>query len=95
MDVMAEGFSVTMDATSDTQEICTKLKNDVERRTVKTYASFKALKYRQNGTIFLIKVHVGGQDHLHLKVFQTADKQTTNLFNLQEGHGKDDPIIPF
>ncbi|XP_049421854.1 cystatin-B-like isoform X1 [Epinephelus fuscoguttatus] len=67
-------WSETKDATEETQKICDQVKDQMEKKTGKNYGVYTAIKYRDlhliGGTHYLIKVHVGGEDYIHLSVFQ-------------------------
>uniref|UniRef100_A0A8C9X845 Cystatin-B n=1 Tax=Sander lucioperca TaxID=283035 RepID=A0A8C9X845_SANLU len=61
------------DATEETQDLCDQVKPQVEKKTGKNYKDYKAIIYRNQvvaGTNFLIKVHVGGEDYIHLIIFR-------------------------
>ncbi|XP_037613074.1 cystatin-B-like [Sebastes umbrosus] len=95
---MVGGFTETMDATEETQKFCDQVKCQVEEKTNEKYETFLAVKYRSQvvaGQIFLIKVHAGG--YLLLKVLKklSCNGGDIVLLDLQEDHGKDDPIVPF
>ncbi|XP_049421860.1 cystatin-B-like isoform X6 [Epinephelus fuscoguttatus] len=67
-------WSETKDATEETQKICDQVKDQMEKKTGKNYGVYTAIKYRDlhliGGTHYLIKVHVGGADYIHLSVIQ-------------------------
>ncbi|XP_070842512.1 cystatin-B-like [Chaetodon trifascialis] len=94
------GFGETKEATEEIQRMCDQVKPEVEKRTNKKYVEFKAVKYRLQivaGQNFLIKVHVGGVDYIHLLVFRAleCDGGRVELTGLQEHKTKDDPLEPF
>ncbi|KAI3355275.1 hypothetical protein L3Q82_018132 [Scortum barcoo] len=96
---MPGASSEMKDATEDTQRMCDQLKTKVEDMTKKTYEEFRAVKYRQQivaGTNFFIKVHVGGESYLHLRVFQgLLGDGVAELVDVQEDRAKEDPIVYF
>ncbi|XP_049421855.1 cystatin-B-like isoform X3 [Epinephelus fuscoguttatus] len=65
-------WSETKDATEETQKICDQVKDKVEKKTGENYGVYTAVKYREivDEQSFLFKVHVGGEDYIHLSVFQ-------------------------
>ncbi|XP_044195635.1 leukocyte cysteine proteinase inhibitor 1-like isoform X3 [Thunnus albacares] len=90
-------FSETKDATKETQKLCDQVKPEVEKKTGKKFKEYVAVTYREQivaGTNFLIKVHVGGVQYIHLSVFEALDG-TVELNGVQENHTKDDPLVPF
>ncbi|XP_071341250.1 cystatin-B-like [Trachinotus anak] len=93
---MAGEFSETMDATEEIQRICDAVKSQVG----KEYPEFTAVKYREQivaGRNFLIKVHVGGVNYIHLSVFQALDCDGGKIVlkGKQEPKNRDDPLVPF
>uniref|UniRef100_A0A1A8JQG5 Cystatin-B n=1 Tax=Nothobranchius kuhntae TaxID=321403 RepID=A0A1A8JQG5_NOTKU len=93
------GYSDIKPATDETQNICDAVKSNVEENTNKTYLEFKAVEYRVQivaGVTYLIKVHVGGSDFLHMYVFQgplLEGKADTKLKRV-ERHKNEDPLEP-
>ncbi|XP_075994211.1 cystatin-B-like isoform X4 [Genypterus blacodes] len=72
--MMCGGTRAPEPANKEVQDICDEMKHTVEDRTGNTYNVFTAKIYTSQvvaGTNFFIKVHVGGEDHVHLKVFRT------------------------
>lgn len=100
-----DGWSETEDATVVTQAICNLVKDQVEKQTGKNYGEFKAVKYRiknvEGGQLFVIKVHAGGADYIHLSVFQIpllvhgAPDPKEILRGVEQHKTKDDPLVPF
>ncbi|XP_049603880.1 cystatin-B-like [Syngnathus scovelli] len=67
------GFSDVKDVDEDIQKICDNVKSQAEQKTGKTYKVFTGIIYRSQvvtGRNYLIKVHVGGDDHVHILVYQ-------------------------
>ncbi|XP_033495103.2 leukocyte cysteine proteinase inhibitor 1-like [Epinephelus lanceolatus] len=100
-----DGWSETEDATEATKMICNLVKGQVEKQTGKNYGEFKAVKYRvknvAGGQLFVIKVHVGGADYIHLSVFQIpllvhgVPDPKEILRGVEQHKTKDDPLVPF
>ncbi|XP_073344170.1 cystatin-B-like [Pagrus major] len=72
----------------------------VERMTNKKYQEFEAVLSRDQivaGQNFLIKVRVGGDNYIHLLVYQTlpCNGGWLQLQSVQEDKTKDDPLEPF
>ncbi|XP_019129228.2 stefin-C isoform X3 [Larimichthys crocea] len=97
--VKCGGWSETKDATKEIQSICDEVKCQVEEKTNKKYGIYEAVKYRGQvvgGMNYLIKVHVGCDDYLHIRVFQSlpCDGGKSVVNRVEEGHHKCDPLIP-
>ncbi|XP_041817727.1 cystatin-B-like [Chelmon rostratus] len=94
------GFGETLTATEETQKICDQVKPQVEERTSKIYVEFRAVKYRLQivaGENFLVKVHIGGVNYIHLFVFRAlpCNGGGVELSGVQQHKTKDDPLEPF
>ncbi|XP_042360015.1 cystatin-A5-like [Plectropomus leopardus] len=95
------GWGETEDANKGTQELCDKVKEEVQRQTRGDNAEYKAVKYRQLQGIlgaehFLIKVQVGGTSYIHLYVIQiVAPNASPTLRGMQQNRTKDDALEPF
>ncbi|CAL8294245.1 unnamed protein product [Lota lota] len=99
MDNLGE-LSKTLIADKKTQQDCDVVKKAAEVKTDKHYAVFTAICYKSQlvaGTNFFIKVHVGGSDCIHLRVFEAlpCNGGGLTLGGVQEGKALDDPIIYF
>ncbi|XP_032364265.1 cystatin-A [Etheostoma spectabile] len=91
------GYGPTEDANQEIQEHCDQVKHQVEKDTGESYLEFKAIKYRRQtvkGTNFLIKVHVGGPDYVHLIVFRELGGKVS-LTKVQDHQTKDSPLQHF
>ena len=68
---MLGGFGAMKDATADIKDIANGMKERVEEALGETYTEFEAVKYTEqvvNGTNYNIKVKVGGDKYIHMKV---------------------------
>ncbi|XP_044195636.1 cystatin-B-like [Thunnus albacares] len=93
------GYGPTLDATKEIQKLCDQVLK-VEKKTGKNFKEYVAVKYREQivaGTNFLIKVHVGGVQYIHLSVFEAlpCNGGAVELNGVQDDHTKDDPLVPF
>ncbi|XP_062235731.1 cystatin-B-like [Platichthys flesus] len=94
------GLSEVFEADGKVELICDMVWNEVEARLRKKYDMFKPKTYRTQdvaGTKYFIKVHVGGEDHLHLSVTLKlpCDGGNCVLTNIHEGKTHHDPIEHF
>ncbi|KAM9839210.1 cystatin 14a, tandem duplicate 2 [Aulostomus maculatus] len=72
--MLCGGIGSAIEADEAVQKICDEVRPDAEIKAGKTYDVFTAKKYKSQvvaGTNFFIKVHVGGDDHVHLRVFRS------------------------
>ncbi|KAK7898300.1 hypothetical protein WMY93_019153 [Mugilogobius chulae] len=67
------GIGRTRPANEDVQDICNFVKSDVEKRMGKTYDTYQAISYKTQtvaGCNYIVKVHVGGDQHLDVIVYK-------------------------
>lgn len=85
------------DADATVQEICEKVRPEVEAKLGKTFSEFTPLKYRTqlvNGINYFIKVRVGGGQHIHVRAHK-AFKGEISFYAVQENKTLADPIEHF
>ncbi|XP_075936886.1 stefin-3-like [Anarhichas minor] len=94
----SEGWSDTMDANDQIKKISSLEKPQVETMTGANYVDFKAVKYRnkpvRGGQNLLIKVDVGGEDYIHLSLYQPGDGKI-QIRGVKEKRTKEDELTPF
>ena len=68
---MLGGPGAVQDADDQIKEIAKGMKGEAEKALGETYGEFEAVKYTKqivNGTNYNIKVKVGGEKYVHIKV---------------------------
>ncbi|XP_047646923.1 cystatin-A1-like [Phacochoerus africanus] len=98
--MMPGGLTEARPATPEIQEIATTVKPQIEEETKKNYEKFEAILYRSQvvaGIIYYIKVHVGGNSYVHIKVLQSLPYQNKplELSGYQVDKTKDDKLTGF
>uniref|UniRef100_A0A3Q2PGE3 Leukocyte cysteine proteinase inhibitor 1-like n=1 Tax=Fundulus heteroclitus TaxID=8078 RepID=A0A3Q2PGE3_FUNHE len=82
------------------EDVC-MLTKWVKRKTDRRYKEFNAVEYRSQvvaGYNYVIKVQVGGNDYVHLMIFQSLvhdDKITIEFLGVRGGYKREDPLVPF
>ncbi|KAF1389771.1 hypothetical protein PFLUV_G00077000 [Perca fluviatilis] len=101
---MCGGMGETMDSDEEIQHICDLVKPQVEKETGHKYVIYTALKYRSqvvNGFNYVIKVLVGEEECLHLRVYQRpwynydVQDPPPELKGVDQHKTRDDPLVPF
>ncbi|XP_073344629.1 cystatin-B-like [Pagrus major] len=94
---MVGGHSDVCEATDEIQKICDQVKDETFSFTNEKYKEFRATKYKQQvvaGKNFLIKVHVGGDNYIHMSVFQGLPCYggRVQLTGVEKDKKADDPL---
>ena len=88
---MLGGFGAMKDATADIKDIANGMKERVEEALGETYTEFEAVKYTKqivNGTNYKIKVKVGGEKYIHIKVHVPLPNKNAPNELLEQAKGK-------
>ncbi|XP_049421891.1 cystatin-B-like [Epinephelus fuscoguttatus] len=100
MPMLCGGTGPAADATEEIQKLCDEVKPSAEAKAGKTYEIFTAKSYTSQvvaGTNYFIKVHVGGDEHVHLRVFKplACNGGGPELSDMQHNKTHEDPVVYF
>jgi len=95
--MMCGGFSGAKEPTDDIHQLVSDVKNSVQNKTGKTYTTFTAVNYKSQvvaGTNYTVKVQVGDNDYIHIKVFKPLPCYGTELeiHSVDENKGENDDL---
>nr|XP_035949583.1 cystatin-A [Halichoerus grypus] len=94
------GLTEAKPATPEIQEIVNKVKPQLEEKQNESYQEFEAVEYKTQvvaGINYYIKVRVGDNSYIHMKVFKSLPQPnpTLTLTGYQTDKSKDDEITGF
>ncbi|KAF5903616.1 cystatin-B-like [Clarias magur] len=100
MPLLCGGTTEAKDATEEVQQICDQMKVHAEEKAGKKFDVFTAKMYKSQqvaGTNFFIKVHVGGEEFVHLRVYKMLPHAggKLELHGIQIPKAHQDPIEYF
>ncbi|XP_051543748.1 cystatin-B-like [Myxocyprinus asiaticus] len=100
MPLICGGTSEAKDANEEVQQICNELKSHAEDKAGRSFDVFIAKSYKTQvvaGRNYFIKVHVGGDDFIHLRVFKSLPYagEKLELHSLQTSKAHHDEIEYF
>ena len=88
---MFGGPGAMQDADNDVKDIATGMKERVEQALGETYTEFEAVKYTKqivNGTNYNIKVKVGANKYIHMKVHVPLPNKNSPNQLMEQSKGK-------
>lgn len=100
MPLLCGGTTEAKDANDEVQKICDEMKPHAEEKAGKTFEVFDAKSYKTQlvaGTNYFIKVHVGDEEFVHLRVYKMLPHYggKLELTNMQSSKAHHDPIEYF
>ncbi|XP_043082686.1 cystatin 14a, tandem duplicate 2 [Puntigrus tetrazona] len=100
MPLLCGGTSEAKDANEEVQKICDEMKSHAEDKAGRTFDVFTAKTFKTQvvaGTNYFVKVHVGGDEYIHLRVYKTLPHagETLQLTSIQASKTHHDPIEYF
>ncbi|KAM5154326.1 cystatin-B [Callospermophilus lateralis] len=98
--MMCGGPSATRPATAETQDIADQVKSQLEEKENQKFPVFQAVSYKSQvvaGTNFFIKVDVGDEKCVHLRVFRSLphENKPLTLHAYQTNKAKHDELTYF
>ena len=94
--MMCGGFGQSRPADDEVKAIATEMKQKVEQALGKTYTQFEAVSFTTQvvaGVNYKIKVKVGDEDYVHIKVFVPLPCNSTEKQLMSQEEGKKLNII--
>ncbi|XP_051739029.1 cystatin-B-like [Ctenopharyngodon idella] len=100
MDARCGGTSEAKDADEEVQKICDEVKSHAEDKAGRKFDVFTAKSYKTQvvaGRNYFIKVHVGEDDYIHLRVFKPLPRagKKLELHGIQTSKAHHDAIEYF
>ncbi|XP_067402056.1 cystatin-B-like [Emydura macquarii macquarii] len=94
------GVTAAQAATPETQQIVDEVKLQVEEKEGKRFEVFTAVEFKTQlvaGINYFIKVHVGNEEFLHLRVFKSLphENKPLSLSSYQSSKTKHDELTYF
>ncbi|KAM9300884.1 cystatin-B-like [Morus bassanus] len=98
--MLCGGTSAARPATEETQKIADEVKSQIEEKEGKTFDVFTAVEFKTQvvaGTNYFIKVHVGNDEFVHLRVFRSLphENKPLSLHSYQSSKTKHDELAFF
>ncbi|XP_061494103.1 cystatin-B-like [Rhineura floridana] len=94
------GTTEAQAATAETQQIVQEVKPQVEEKEGRSFEVFNAVEFKTQivaGINYFIKVHVGNDEFLHIRVFKSLphENKPLALNSYQSQKGKHDELAYF
>ncbi|XP_034643715.1 cystatin-B-like [Trachemys scripta elegans] len=94
------GLTGVQPATAETQQVVDEVKLQVEEKEGKKFEVFTAVEFKTQlvaGINYFIKVHVGNEEFLHLRVFKSLphENRPLSLSSYQSSKTKHDELTYF
>ncbi|XP_037244867.1 cystatin-B-like [Falco rusticolus] len=98
--MLCGGASAARPATQETQQMADEVKPQLEEKEGKTFDVFTAVEFKTQvvaGTNYFIKVHVGNDEFMHLRVFRSLphENKPLSLHSYQSSKTRHDDLAYF
>ncbi|XP_007493842.2 leukocyte cysteine proteinase inhibitor 1-like [Monodelphis domestica] len=98
--MMAGGLSEARPATEEIQKKVDQVKSQFQKKSNVECTEFKAESYKTQvvaGTIYYVKVHIGNNKYIHMKILEplTHADNALELLDYQCDKTKDDELVYF
>ncbi|KAG8224864.1 hypothetical protein J437_LFUL006457 [Ladona fulva] len=93
----AGGISAVKEATAEVQEIVETVKRAAEEKLGRSFTEFSVKNYKSQvvaGTNYFVKVHIGMEKYIHLRIYKNLQKEIT-LHGVQDEKSELDEISYF
>ncbi|XP_058920411.1 cystatin-A [Kogia breviceps] len=93
--MLCGAFCEDQPATPEIQQIANKMKPVVEKKTHEIYKEFEAVEYKTQvvaGTNYWIKIRVGDDRYIHIKVFESLPQMNLELTDYKVDKSKEDQL---
>jgi len=95
MSMRSGGWSEEQPADDEIQALVDRVRPDVGNQLGKNLNVYEAKKYTYqvvSGFMYIIKVHVGNDEYIHVKIWEKAWENFYNLEGVQKGKKLEDPM---
>ncbi|XP_036601806.1 cystatin-B [Trichosurus vulpecula] len=98
--MMCGGVSATQPATAETQQMAEEVKAQLEEKENRKFPVFKTVEFKSQvvaGMNYFIKVHVGEEEFIHIRVFRSLphENKPLALHSYQTNKTKNDELAYF
>jgi len=98
--MMCGGLSQADAADAETIDICNTVRGEVESKANSSFAEYTPISVSRQvvaGTNFFVKIHIGGGDHVHARIFRPLPHTNAGpeVHGVQTGKSLEDPLVHF
>ncbi|XP_072470929.1 cystatin-B [Notamacropus eugenii] len=98
--MMCGGVTAAQPATAETQRMADEVKAQLEEKENRKFPVFKTVEFKSQvvaGMNYFIKVHVGEEEFIHMRVFKSLPHENKPLVlsSYQTNKAKNDELVYF